>query len=149
MENTETKIHTLGRRRKKSCTLGITIGVFDLFHFGHARFLSRCYDHCDYLMVGVMSDYWVRVQKGHARPIESHFARMENVRHYVDNVFLMETLDLTEYLKIVDVWIKGDGQINMLPENYPCVYLTRTPGISTTTLVDNEKNINSNTVLRN
>ena len=60
--------------------IGFTVGVFDLFHAGHFNLLERCHDYCDYLIVGVMNDYWVRVQKGHERPSESEQTRLLAVR---------------------------------------------------------------------
>ncbi len=48
---------------------GLTSGCFDLFHFGHLRYLQRCRERCDRLVVAVDSDEMVRVVKGYGRPI--------------------------------------------------------------------------------
>jgi cytidyltransferase-like protein len=43
--------------------LGFTVGIWDLFHEGHINLLKKCREQCDYLFVGIMNDYWVRVAK--------------------------------------------------------------------------------------
>ena len=122
--------------------IGFTVGVWDLWHSGHEHILKNARLHCDYLVVGIMTDYWVRVQKGHKRPIESLAKRMVNLRNsgLVDKIVVLNTLDMSPYLQIADVWIKGSDQCNMLPEDYPnCVYIPRFPGISTTEKLKEEK----------
>ena len=36
--------------------VGITVGVFDLFHVGHLNLLERCKTMCDHLIVAVCGD---------------------------------------------------------------------------------------------
>jgi cytidyltransferase-like protein len=117
--------------------IGFTVGVWDLWHEGHVNILKQAKSHCDYLVVGIMTDYWVRVQKGHDRPFESLIKRISELRkcEYVDKVVELDTMDMTPYLQIADVWIKGEDQKNMRPESWPSeVYIARTPNISSTEL---------------
>lgn len=119
--------------------IGFTVGVFDLFHYGHKNLLERCTAHCDLLLVGVMNDYWVRVQKGHSRPSQSEQTRLLGVRqfHCVWKAILLDTLDMTPYLQVADVWLLGANQRNMRPFDYPIqqIRIPETPGISTTLLL--------------
>ena len=47
----------------KKYKVGLTVGVFDLFHIGHLRLLERCKEMCDYLIVAICDDdYVVRVK---------------------------------------------------------------------------------------
>jgi len=117
--------------------IGFTVGVWDLWHDGHVNVLEQSKEHCDYLVVGIMTDYWVRVQKGHDRPFESLIKRIVGLRKckYVDKIVILDTMDMTPYLQIADVWIKGEDQSNMRPELWPNeVYIKRTPDVSTTEL---------------
>jgi glycerol-3-phosphate cytidylyltransferase len=119
--------------------IGFTVGVFDLFHDGHRNLLARAREHCDLLLVGVMTDYWVRVQKGHDRPADSEQTRLLNVRRqgWVHKAFLLDTLDMSAYLQVADVWILGENQRNMRPFDPPIpqVRISETPGVSTTLLL--------------
>lgn len=43
--------------------IGYTCGVYDLFHIGHLNLFERCKANCDYLIVGVCDDAYVRKYK--------------------------------------------------------------------------------------
>ena len=122
--------------------IGFTVGVWDLFHKGHMNFLSDAKKHCDYLVVGIMNDFWVRVQKNHERPVESLEQRIVKLREsgLADKIVVLDTLDMHPYLQMVDVWIKGDDQKNMRPSEWAGkqVHIKRTPDISTTLVIEGE-----------
>ncbi len=117
--------------------VGFTVGVWDLFHEGHVDFLKSAREHCDFLYVGIMADFWVKVQKGHDRPFESLELRTVNLRltGLCDRIVVLDTLDMDPYLQMTDVWIKGVDQKNMRPAMWSNeVFVSRTPNISTTDL---------------
>lgn len=77
--------------------IGYTCGVFDLFHVGHLNLLENCKKQCDYLIVGVCSDEYVRVCKK-TEPVigENDRARILNALKCVDKaevVSIEETYD--------------------------------------------------------
>ncbi|GAJ02049.1 unnamed protein product, partial [marine sediment metagenome] len=52
--------------------------VCDLFHVGHLKFLRAAKEHCDYLIVGVLTDEAVRAYK--RQPVMPLNERVEIVR---------------------------------------------------------------------
>jgi len=53
----------------------LTNGCFDLFHYGHVRYLERCRELGRYLIVCIDSDDRVRRLKGEGRPIYPQYER--------------------------------------------------------------------------
>ena len=69
----------------KPYNIGYIAGVFDLFHIGHLNMFKRAKELCRYLIVGVVSDEGVRLNK-QAEPFVPFEERIELVRscRYVD-----------------------------------------------------------------
>ena len=122
---------------------GITFGTFDVFHYGHQRILERSRELCDHLTVGVSSDELNQSKKG--RP--PYYSLQERLRivgalRMVDEVFVEESMDFkAHYIRRyrADVLIMGDdwaGRFDIFKDLCEVVYLPRTPGISTTALIE-------------
>jgi len=60
----------------KKYSVGLLMGVFDMFHVGHLRLIQRAKEHCDYLRVAVLSDELVRKFKN-KEPVIPLSERME------------------------------------------------------------------------
>lgn len=132
--------------KQKQVRIGFTVGTWDVLHKGHINVLKACRKHCTYLIVGIMNDYWCHVQKGHTRPGESLQLRMTKLRNtgLADKIVILDTLDMTPYLQMVDVWLQGDDQKNMRPFDWPAlVRLPRTPNISSTDILKGKNNAES------
>ena len=96
----------------------LVTGCFDLFHYGHLKFLEASAACGDYLIVGVAEDDTVRRVKGENRPIyplEHRMALLDACR-YVDKV---EVFSLESQLDLVaqvspDVCVEGaDGNARL------------------------------------
>ena len=71
--------------KEKKYRIGYMSGTFDLFHIGHINMLKRAKEECEYLIVAVTSDEYVRNQKK-KEPIIPFSERLEVVKSckYVD-----------------------------------------------------------------
>jgi glycerol-3-phosphate cytidylyltransferase len=129
--------------KREGMKRGITFGTFDVFHYGHLRILERSREFCDHLTVGVSSDELNFSKKGRM-PYYSYEerSRIVGALRCVDEVFKEESLELkAEYVKAhrADVLIMGDdwaGKFDWVKPFCEVVYLPRTPGISTTALIE-------------
>lgn len=92
-------------------TVGFAPGVFDVFHMGHLNILLRAKEHCDYLIVGVVTDERVEAVKGKT-PMMPLDERMELVAalDLVDEVVVDDSVDKVEMWDKLhfDMIFKGD-----------------------------------------
>ncbi|MDD3518333.1 MAG: adenylyltransferase/cytidyltransferase family protein [Chromatiales bacterium] len=126
----------------------LTFGMFDLLHYGHLRLLERIARLSDRLIVGLADDE-LAAANGKGPPFYDFDLRREMLMHtrHVDEVvrhggpidghgrvrLVGEKIRLVRDLRI-DLVVMGDdwrGEYDFLNEYCRVVYLTRTPGIST------------------
>ncbi|MCZ2804107.1 adenylyltransferase/cytidyltransferase family protein [Modestobacter sp. VKM Ac-2983] len=91
--------------------IGYAPGAYDLFHIGHLNVLRHAAEHCDRLVVGVVSDEMLLQAKGRL-PVVPLAERMEIVRNlrFVDDVHaevVPEKIDTWREVRF-DVLFKGD-----------------------------------------
>lgn len=121
----------------------ITFGTFDMFHIGHLNILERARAMGTSLVVGVSSDA-LNYSKKSRYPICNQYSRTRIIRALscVDEVFLEESLELkADYIRQfnADLLVMGDdwaGRFDHLKSICKVEYLTRTPAISTTQLIE-------------
>ena len=132
-------------------SIGLTVGCWDRLHEGHRDHIREALSGCDVLIVGVMSQTWMRLTKG--VPIEGEGASEdESTReHAIYRAFRGEghrirpvRLDvpvLGALAQVVDVVFLGSDQTwHLLPENRrtldSCAFETipRLPGVSSSGL---------------
>ncbi len=117
------KIRTLKNKKLK---IGLCHGVFDLLHYGHLKHFEEAKSICDYLIVSITADRFVK--KGFNRPIHNENERkkiIENIE-YIDHVIIsnfesgVESIDLIKpdlYFKGSDYkMIKNDKTKNIILE---------------------------------
>lgn len=123
--------------------VAITFGTFDVFHVGHLRILERAASFGGRLIVGVSTDQ-LNINKKGRPPVYPQDERMAIVAALkcVDEVFFEESLELKgQYItdKAADFLVMGDdwqGKFDDFSNLCEVVYLTRTPSISTTEVIE-------------
>ncbi|EAQ98928.1 adenylyltransferase/cytidyltransferase family protein [Congregibacter litoralis] len=121
----------------------LTCGTFDLFHVGHLRLLKRALALGDRLVVGVSSDR-LNFEKKNKHAVYSLNDRIEIIRSIrcVTDVFVEDRMeDKRAYIKEhkADIFVIGDdwaGKFDHLTDLCDVHYLTRTPSVSTTEIVE-------------
>ncbi|EUJ30238.1 adenylyltransferase/cytidyltransferase family protein [Listeria cornellensis] len=134
----------------KKYSVGLTTGVFDLFHVGHLNILKNAKAQCDILIVGVSTDEFVQAYK-HKTPVIPFADRKAIVEalQYVDLV-VPQTSHESKLNMIdnhnIDVMFhgsdwKGSPTFNKLEAEFKrraveVVYFDYTAGVSSTKLVE-------------
>lgn len=99
----------------KHYKIGFVCGFFDILHEGHINILSQAKDMCDYLIVGVGTDDFMKHRKNR-ESILSYEQRASVVKaiRYVDEVVPEENLDkIAAYKKYhFDVMFAGSDHKN-------------------------------------
>ena len=139
----------------KKYRIGFTTGVFDLFHVGHLNLIERCKEQCQYLIVAVCDDTYVRniKKKEPVIPFDERM-RIIGALKCVDEVVPItieevedKMLPLKKYKFDVlfsgDDW-KGSERYNKTEAQFAelgaCIeYLPYTQGVSTTDLKEKMK----------
>ena len=124
----------------------ITFGTFDVFHIGHLRILERARQFGDYLLVGVSTDQFTFAKKQRS-PVYTQDERCEIIQSLrcVDEVFVEESLEQKRhYIQHyrADVLVMGDdwaGRFDEFRDICRVEYLSRTPSISTTVVIEKIK----------
>ena len=84
----------------KKYRIGYTCGVFDLFHVGHLNLLERCKEQCDYLIVGMCDDKYVREVK-----------KKEPVINEDDRLRILNALKCVDRAEKVDIETTNDKML--------------------------------------
>lgn len=80
--------------------IGYTCGVYDLFHIGHLNLFEKCKQQCDYLIVGVCSDDYVKEYKN-KKPVisEKERARIVGALKCVDKAVIITSEETVDKIK--------------------------------------------------
>ena len=103
----------------KKNKVGLCHGVFDVIHIGHLNHFKSAKSLCDYLIVSITQDKFVR--KGMNQPLFTENQRADFLRSikYIDEVYICKSESASDSIKKFkpDFYIKGpDYKINALDE---------------------------------
>lgn len=129
----------------KQYQVGFICGFFDLLHDGHIEILKRAKEKCEYLIVAVGTDEFMRVRKNR-ESVLSYQQRIEIVKaiRYVDEVVEEKDLDkIGAHQKYrFDVMFAGEDHLNepiyieatkkLKEMGVATIYIPRTKDISST-----------------
>ena len=111
------------RWRRRSETVVLVNGAFDMLHVGHLRYLAEARSHADHLVAAVNSNASVRASKGETRPIIPEDERVEILSHLwmVDRICLFDSVTVGPVLELLrpDIHAKGtDYTAESVPERH-------------------------------
>ena len=120
-------------------------GCFDLLHSGHLQLLQYAAQQGDRLVVGIDSDYRIKISKGEQRPINNQNFRKAILEMFslVDKVYVFDTdFQLEQYIKqsepsvmVVGSEYKGKNVIgSQFAEKV--IFFQKVHGYSTTSIID-------------
>lgn len=91
--------------------IGITNGVFDLFHKDHKSFIDKCKSQCDYLIVYIDSDEFVKQNKGKYPLLDFTTREKALISYGVDEVKECHSW-IQPFENNFDVFFFGSDQLN-------------------------------------
>lgn len=106
-------LEIIERERKAGRKIGMTFSTFDVCHSGHIAMLAECKAHCDFLVVGLLSDPTIDRPTTKNKPIQSLFERWVQVQaiSYIDLLFPFESeADLRDSLLVIRPDIRFAGE---------------------------------------
>jgi rfaE bifunctional protein nucleotidyltransferase chain/domain len=97
--------------------IGLCHGVFDVLHIGHLEHFIEAKKYCDYLIVSLTSDRYVKLSKGADRPLFNEKERIKLISNLkiVDEVILTDKETALEVIKKIkpDFYFKGKDYSNL------------------------------------
>lgn len=121
----------------------LTVGVFDMFHFGHLRLLKRCRQYGDFLIVAVQETEYILKYKPQSNILYSTAERVEMLEaiSLVDQVITYRDIDVLVQQVDFDLFVKGPDQLHSgfkqavtwcMENGREVIEIERTDGISST-----------------
>ncbi len=92
--------------------IGYTCGVYDLFHVGHLNLFERCKKQCDYLIVGVCDDNYVRTVKN-----------KEPMINETDRTRIVNSLKVVDEAHVIDIETTIDKMLALKKFNYNVLFV--------------------------
>ena len=97
---------------EKKIKKGYTCGVYDLFHVGHLNLFERCKEMCDYLIVGVCDDNYVREVK-----------KKEPVINENDRTRIVKALKVVDEAHVINIETTIDKMLALKKFDYNVLFV--------------------------
>lgn len=90
----------------------LTVGVFDLFHYGHLALFEKCKQQGNYLIVAVQDSEWILKYKPDCQMVYTTDQRVTMIRalRVVDEVVVYRDVDSFVTTIDFDVFCRGEDQ---------------------------------------
>jgi len=119
------EIAKISSELKKTNSIVLCHGCFDILHIGHVRHFQAAKNRGDILIVSVTADRYIN--KGPARPVFSQELRMEFIAHLeiVDYVILSKSPSAIEIIKTIkpDIFAKGNDYRSRTKNTNPNIFI--------------------------
>lgn len=92
--------------------IGFTASSFDLLHPGHIAMLAEAKSHCDFLVVGLLTDPTISRPETKNKPVQSTFERFVQIQaiSYIDELIPFDSEeDLEQMIKMIKPHIRFCG----------------------------------------
>lgn len=100
------------KARMEGKKIGFTASSFDLLHPGHISMLAEAKSHCDFLVVGLLTDPTISRPDTKNKPIQSTFERFVQIQaiSYIDELIPFDSEeDLVQMIKMIKPHIRFCG----------------------------------------
>ena len=99
--------------KKENKTIGFTCSTFDLLHAGHIAMLSEAKAHCDFLIVGLLSDPTISRPESKSKPVQTIYERYIQLQavKYIDMIIPFDTEEnIIDMIKMIEPDIRFVGE---------------------------------------
>ena len=130
--------------------IGLICGCFDLFHVGHLNILEKAKNSCDFLIVGIVDDAYIKKNKNGSVINQNDRQRIVQALKCVDETYIVDEKTIADRLDFcrkhhVDIVFDGDDwkgsskYKNLESNGIEVKFFPYTKGISTTQLKEKLK----------